>query len=268
MNMLIDGARSDRIPADDRGLLFGETVFETVAFKGGHAPLWSRHMARLAHGAKVLGLPVPSADVLASECQTLLAATTDESVVVRLTLTGGSGSRGYWPASAEQVRRIVQARPWPPDLEAQRRRGLRTAISRHRLSHAGVLAGLKHGNRLVQTLAAREAIAREMDDMLLLDEGGCLAEAISSNLILATPEGLLTPLGAAVAGVGLGWLRDQLGSELKEGSLRPERLERASEVLVVNSVAGVRPVVGVDQRRFQPGQVFQRLHSLWQSQLY
>ncbi len=268
MNMLIDGAWSEQIPADDRGLLFGEAVFETIAFKAGQAPLWSRHMARMANGASVLGLPLPNAEMLASDCRAVLASNDDQAGVVRITLTGGSGSRGYWPATAGQGRRIVQARAWPPNLESQRRQGLRTAISRHRLPAAGVLAGLKHGNRLVQTLAAREAMNAGLDDMLLLDQAGYLAEAISSNLILATPEGLLTPPTAAVAGVGLGWLRDQLGSDLVEGSLRPEALEHASEVLVVNSVAGVRPVTAVEQRRFQPGPVFGHMHSLWQTHLF
>lgn len=268
MSMLIDGRPSASIRADDRGLLYGETVFETIAFRNGKAPLWSGHMNRLARGAHALGLDLPDTQRLDEECRHLLAASGQGSAVVRITLTAGSGGRGYWPADRPRSRRIVQLRDWPEHIEGQRSAGLQTMISRYRLGPPGPMRGLKHGNRLVQTLAARECAEAGRDEALLLDADGRLAEAISSNLVMVSGRGLLTPAAPDVAGVGLDWLKQELGEDLVEGSVSPTGLEAVDEVLVINSVAGIRPVVAVDHLRFEPGPVYRRLLSLWQSKLF
>lgn len=268
MNTLIDGRPEQALPADDRGLLFGEHVFETIAFRHGQAPLWSRHMQRLARGADLLGMVLPDAAQLARDCRTLLETCTDSSGVLRITITAGSGGRGYWPAAQPRSRRIVQRRPWPSDLEDQRRQGLRAIFSTHRLPDEGALAGLKHGNRLVQTLAARECARAGADEAVLLDSAGRLAEAVSSNLVLVGAGGILTPPGPAVAGVGLAWLREELAEELAESSVFPVGLDAVSELLVINSVAGIRPVTQLGRFQFEAGPVFRRLHTLWQSKLF
>lgn len=268
MSMLVDGVFAECIPADDRGLLFGETVFETIAFWHQRVPLWALHMNRLAHGARLLGLDPPDPDLLREECRTLLDALSEDSGILRITLTAGSGGQGYWPASSPRPRRIVQRRDWPGRLEQQRSRGLRTMISRHRLGPPGPMSGLKHGNRLLQTLAARECAEAGLDEALLLGPGGEIAEAISSNLILVGEHSLMTPSGPEVAGVGLEWLRGELGTELVDGSISPAELESLREVLVINSVAGVRAVVSIDGTPFERGPVFRRLLSLWQSKLF
>lgn len=268
MNTLVDGRPDQAVPADDRGLLFGEHVFETIAFWHGQAPLWSGHMQRLARGAEVLGVMLPDPAQLARDCRILLQACPDCSAVIRITITAGSGGRGYWPVAQPRSRRIVQRRPWPSDLEDQRRSGLRAIFSAHRLADEGVLAGLKHGNRLLQTLAARECARAGADEAVLLDSAGRLAEAVSSNLVLVGADGIATPPQPAVAGVGLAWLREELASELAESSVFPAELDAVSELLVINSIGGIRPVTQLGRFRFEAGPVFRRLHTLWQSKLF
>lgn len=268
MRALIDGRPSAQLPADDRGLLFGESVFETIAFCAGRAPLWQRHMTRLAAGAEALGLTRPDAGLLERECRRLLQPDGDERSVVRIALTGGSGGHGYWPPPDQQPRRILLRRDWPATIERQRRDGLAAVVSRYRLAPPGPLAGLKHGNRLLQTLAARECAHRGGEEAVLLDEQGLLGEAISNNLVLVAGSRLMTPTRADVAGVGLGWLRETLGNELENGSVALDQLQTLSEVLVINSVAGIRPLVAVADHAFEIGPTCRRLQSLWQKELF
>ena len=44
---LVNGAVCDRVPADDRGLHYGQGLFETMRLSGGELPLWPRHRARV-----------------------------------------------------------------------------------------------------------------------------------------------------------------------------------------------------------------------------
>ena len=129
------------------------------------------------------------------------------------------------------------------------------------------MQGLKHGNRLAQVSAARECRSSGHDEAILLDPLGNLMEVISSNLVLAREDRLTTHPRPEVAGVGLGWLKTEAGIEFLPLSLPVERLAECSEVLVINSVAGVRPVIAVEQHRFTIGPFCRLLQSLWSSQL-
>ncbi len=265
MSVLIDGAFASTLPADDRGFLFGETVFETIAFCDRQAPLWPLHWQRLAFGAERLGLDLPPAELWLQDC--LKLGSESGRHVLRLTLSAGSGGNGYWPAEWPEPRRVVSRRAWPAGIDEQRQAGLRLRLSSIQLSVEGHTGACKHGNRLSQVLAARECRQSGHEEAILLDPDGFLVEAISSNLLLVLNDSLLTPERPVVAGVGLAWLRTQAGSRLIEAALPASRLAECSEVMVINSVAGIRPVIAVDQHPFRIGPVCRQLQSLWNSQL-
>ena len=65
--VLVDGLADDRVSALDRGLAYGDGLFETIRAVDGEVPLWDRHMARLSDGCRRLGLPAPDAGVLSRE---------------------------------------------------------------------------------------------------------------------------------------------------------------------------------------------------------
>lgn len=264
---LIDGIATDQIPADDRGLLYGDHLFETIAFHHGAAPLWDRHWQRLECGSGRLGLPLPDRTLLAEECRRLAAQTA--SCVIRVTLTRGSGGRAYEPPVEPRPRRIVRRRDWPGNLKAQREHGLVAITSTIRLASGSALAGMKHGNRLEQVLAAREVREAGVDEALLHDASGHLVEAVSSNVVLVVDGQALTPVidQAGVAGVGLGWLADRPETDIANARLTGADIDRADEVMVINSVAGIRPLSRLDGRRLEPGPTCRQWQRLWQQEL-
>ncbi|MEE4329983.1 MAG: aminodeoxychorismate lyase [Wenzhouxiangella sp.] len=264
--ILVDGRAVDVVPADDRGLLYGDHVFETIAFHDRRAPLWERHWQRLSEGCRVLGLPLPEIEPVWTDCVRLAVAAA--SCIVRLTLTRGSGGRAYFPPEDVKSRRIAMVRPWPAEIERQRRSGLSATISSIRLPSSPLLGGLKHGNRLEQVIAARECAGSGSDEALLFDQEGGLVEGLMSNLILETDDGLVTPETASgVRGVGLGWLRDHPAFDIASRRLDRDSVEAARAVLMVNSVAGVRPVVRLDERRLPITPMCRRLQELWNEEL-
>lgn len=264
---LVNGLASNMISADDRGLLYGDHLFETIAFHDRRAPLWQRHWSRLCRDSARLGLEVPSEDTLLSECRQVAQAW--ESCVVRITLTRGSGGRAYVPPVEPECRRIVQRRSWPPDLARLQQAGLRVMTSPIRLATDSPLAGMKHGNRLEQVLAARACSAAGVDEALVYDARGRLIEAVSSNIVVIIDGHALTPApgGAGVAGVGLDWLRDQPETAIEDHELTAGDIARAGEVMVINSVAGIRPVIEIDGRCLDVGPVCRCWQQLWAQRL-
>ncbi len=279
---LIDGRPETRIPVDDRGLLYGDHLFETLAFHGGQAPLWKRHWRRLMHGCDVLGIAPPSEQTVLDECQLLCRmlcvssgqssaqspGNSGRSWIVRVTVTRGSGGKAYWPDPDQPARRIIHARHWPEALEVQQQNGLVLVTSRVNLASGSMLAGLKHGNRLEQVLAGRDCAEQGGDEALVYDNQGCLAEAIAANLVLEIDQRSITPMtSSGVAGVGLAWLMDQAETDIAETTIKRQDVARASAIMVINSVTGIRPARSLDGRELPISERHRSWQQLWNQRL-
>ena len=264
-SVLVNGVPTDRIPVDDRGLLYGDGLFETVAFHRGRAALWPLHMARLAQGCRVLDLPGPDVDQLHAECRALVEGA--DRAVVRVTWTRGPGGRAYVPPESVAPNRILQRRAWPESIEEHRRTGISMITSPIPLNDPGPLAGLKHLNRLPQVLIGRACRQAGADEALVLDSSGGLVEALTGNLVIEREGRLIAPgpHPAAVAGVGLGWLRETAGDALDERPIDAEELRETDAIWVINSVQGFRPVALLDGNARRSGTHLREWQSLWSS---
>lgn len=261
MTTLVDGDPAMAWPLDDRGLAYGDGLFETIRFVAGRAPLWSGHMARLRRGCRVLQLDAPEPDRLSDEARKL-AGDTDCLVKIILSRRGG---RGYGSDGERATRRLLQRLPLPDLTPDWYRRGLRLRWCRLRLSAQPALAGLKHLNRLEQVLARAEWSDRGIDEGLLCDPSDKVVCATSANLFVVHRGRLITPplKECGVAGVARAWLlrRAARWMPVQEAALTRARIESADEVFLSNAVRGVMPVRSLPQRRFAIGPVTTRLAS-------
>lgn len=259
MKAFVDGRRATRLPVDDRGLAYGDGLFETIRFVAGHAPLWQGHMARLRRGCRILRLPAPDPAQLLAEAGQLVAGA---DALIKIILTRGGG-RGYQPGVDQPVRRVVMRLPLPRMPASIYQRGLRTRWCRLRLADQPVLAGLKHLNRLEQVLARSEWTGPDIDEGLLLDGRARVVCATAANLFVVDRGRLLTPAltHSGVAGVARAWLlrRASRWLPVEQIALTPRQVERADEVFLSNAVRGVMPVTGLADRRFSVGPVTRRL---------
>jgi len=262
---LVDGRPGALVSPDDRGLLYGDGLFETVAFHGGESRLWALHMQRLARGCERLGLPAPDAGLLFAECRELVG---DRArAIVRVSLTRGVGGRAYTPPADPRPTRIVMLREWPVDM-ARRRDGLSMATSPVRLA-PGPAAGLKHMNRLEQVLIARGIAAAGADEAMVLDPRGRIVEALTGNIVVVRDGRLIAPgpHPAAVAGVGLAWLRCRAGAGLVERDLRADELEAGDGLWVINSIQGPCPVRSLDGRSLGIDGVVRSWQNAWREEV-
>jgi 4-amino-4-deoxychorismate lyase len=231
--------------SDDRGLNYGDGLFETVRVAAGRAPLWSRHRDRLALGAQRLGIPFP-ADLIDGQFAMQLAQA--DQAVIKLVLTRGRGGRGYSVPRPLQPTLLVQQHPLrlPPVQRYQE--GISVGICDIRLASQPVLAGIKHLNRLEQVLARRQVDQAGWDDGLLLGSNSEPLELTAMNLFARFGNDLWTPdlASAGVAGVMRSYLIEQLvpemGLSVRVASGTLSQLRNADELFACNSVAGILPV--------------------------
>jgi 4-amino-4-deoxychorismate lyase len=252
--MLIDGIQATQVSATDRGLNYGDGLFETMRVYRGKVCLLERHLARLRESCRRVALPYPGDDVLASDIARLQPAAETEGVL-RLVLTRGDSGRGYAPPPGATARRIVALYPLPhlPDE-------LTVGICATRLGRSPALGGLKHLGRLEQVLAAGEAAAAGWDEGLMLDERDLVIEGTRHNLFfLRDGQWHTPPLDACgVAGVMRGMVSAALamrGLGGGEAALRYDELHEVEELLLCNAVVGVRRVRELDGRRLGGSQI-------------
>jgi 4-amino-4-deoxychorismate lyase len=242
--MWINGQPGESIAATDRGLLYGDGLFETLLIHKGQAILLDRHLQRLQQGCTVLGLEFPQC--LLEEIHLFLNSKQATDAVLKIILSRGSGGRGYKPPVIPDPVRILQLHPLPVDIAHNSEQGISVMLCQQPISTNSRLAGLKHLNRLDQVLASME-LSAGFDEGLMFDDSGILIEGTRSNVFMVSAGKLYTPdlSRAGVAGIMRSWLierfaRQQIDIEISRISCG--QLERISEMFICNSVFGIWPV--------------------------
>lgn len=243
-------ARQGPVAADDRGLAYGDGLFETLRVTAGQPELLARHRQRMLSGAGRLGIPMTS-EAFDQAVALGLADMDTTDGVLKVLLTRGSGGRGYRPpdVAAPRVRVSVHALPPIPD---RRGPGVRVGVSAIPLTVNPVLAGLKSLNRLEQVMASR-AQPPQCYESLMLNHSGQLTEGTRCNLLYLWDDRWCTPprAGLAVDGIMLAAVMDWLtaqGQPVAEQVLWPEMVHdgRFGGLLLLNSVIRALAVSAID----------------------
>lgn len=227
------------IAATDRGLTLGDGLFETIAVSGGR-PVWlEEHLARLAASAETMGIACDRGFVT-REVAVLL--TDVANGILRITLTRGSGGRGLGQGGADPTL-LLTLNPWAPDLAFAPARLITSTVCRNAGSPAARMKTLSCADNI---LAAREAVAADVDDALMLNAAGHIACSTIANVFVLRSGALLTP--PLSDGVLPGIVRGQLVAEFgaRESTLRPADLHAADAVFLTNSLRLLRPVTQLD----------------------
>jgi 4-amino-4-deoxychorismate lyase len=268
---LIDGRPDDRLPVSDRGLQYGDGLFETIAVRRGQSCLWGRHLARLAAGCERLGIPKPNPELLAAERDDLLARAAATDGVLKLTITRGSGPRGYAPPAAPRPRRILSFAAGLPTTTNRAEAGVRLTLCATRLGENARLAGIKHLNRLEQVLARAEWSDPRTLDGLMCNAQGHVICGTMSNIYALDDAGIATPplTRCGVAGTVRSVMQDcaqDLGIPFAERVLRPADLFAARGLLISNALLGVVPVASLQAHGYStealPTELIERVRQI------
>ncbi len=244
----IDGRSGARLPLCDRGLAYGDGLFETIRVVDGRADLLPLHRRRLLRDCARLDIALDAAQL---DAEIAIALAAGDSGVLKVIVTREAQGRGYQPGRATRGRRILLFHPQsiaPFDATPP----LRLRLCRQRLALQPALAGIKHLNRLEQVLARGEWTDPAIREGLLLDTGSKLVEATAANLFLVCGGELLTPKldRCGVAGVMrelvMLVLAPALGLRVRETRLSLDDLYAADEAFLTSTQLGIAPIAQVD----------------------
>jgi branched-chain amino acid aminotransferase/4-amino-4-deoxychorismate lyase len=237
------------IEPEDRGYALGHGLFETVLWEGHRLAHWEAHLARLARGSAVLGLPAPDPHACRNAVEAAMErANFPARGAVRLNWTAGAGGRGLDMPQPLKPQLTASVAPFEPPTGPLK---LKTAQTRRNdLSPASRLKTLSY---LDNVLARAEARAGGADEALMLNTRGEVTCAAAGNLFWLRDETVCTP--ALVCGVLDGIIRAEVLAECRRMGIATAEVRagigalRATSVFLTNSLLGVREVARLDGAR-------------------
>lgn len=240
------------VSAQDRGFLFGDGVFDTLAVHDGVALFIEAHLARLQHHAALIDIVVDMA-MIRAVIMGCVAQCAGPNSIIRTTITRGSGQRGLWPLGPFSPSLTCHATPLDRGLIGASHSLMLSPVARNETSLTSRIKSLGY---LDHVLAAREAQLSGFDDALFLNTKGALACATIGNVFVVEGHNLLTPplSDGALDGIMRGVLLAEppQGLRVVEESLTLERALNADAMLITNSVRLARPVTRFQTRVFEP----------------
>lgn len=269
-----------RISVFDHAFLYGYGLYETMRAYRGRVFLLERHMKRLLDSAIEIGLGSGLAGIdLGKACMDTLKASGLNEARLRLTVSSGEVDTVPWREIGSVLNVVVTARLYTPFPAEKYTEGFKAGVASVYRCRS-LISRMKSVNYLASALARREALAAGLDEALLLNDAGFIAEGGGSNVFFVRGSGLVTP--SLESGILPGITREVvielaggLGIGIDEVDVRLADLESFDEAFLTNSMIEVMPLVSVRDDKGQtviigsgrPGVVTKRLMAAYKERV-
>jgi 4-amino-4-deoxychorismate lyase len=249
--VLVNGIANQQLQSNDRGLSYGDGLFETIQVQNNEPLLWQAHLKRMRLGAQRLGITFDDLTVQAFKDDfKVLNSDCMGSGVLKLTLTRGVGKRGYKAEPDTKATRISMFSAMP-DMSKQQADGISVVLCSTQLARQPQLAGLKHLNRLEQVLARNEWDDPKITEGIVCDTDNNVIEGCMSNLFwvkkgtVYTPDLSFSGVDGVIRNTVIKICTEQLASPVKIANFKLPDLLASDEVFVCNSLFNILPVIEI-----------------------
>lgn len=267
----INGVHVEHVTVMDRGLQYGDGLFETIACVNSELQFWNQHIQRMRAGAISLNIDFPDEQLFLQDIKKIYDIAPETNCVFKIILTRGQGNRGYQSPANQRPTRIVICSSWPdysPDLIDT---GIAACLCKHPVSINPALAGIKHLNRL-DNVIARNEWHNEYHEGLMADAEGNIIEGTMSNVFAVRDNVLYTP-GLERSGIN-GVIRNQVLNIARDENIKIETtrltlndLYSMDEIFVTNSIIGIWPVSMIEQQPYPVGEMSKAMHNKLQQRI-
>lgn len=257
--------------AFDRGIMYGDGIYETVRVYKGKPFMLEAHIKRMEHGCSVIEMAPPSAADVRRGVSQVLEANNLKEAYVRITATRGPTGKLWFDPESDAPTLLIFARPMVLESFVE---GLNLIISKFRTDEESPLCGIKMSGILPKIMARTQALRAGAHDALLLNTKEVVSEATAANAFWVKDGMLFTP--CMTCGLLDGITRSVI-MELAVpndipavvGQFTLEDVLSADEMFLTSSTWEVAPVVSLEGKSFGkvPGPVTARIHKLYRSRV-
>ncbi len=230
----------------NRGYRYGDGLFETIRVVNEKIPLAQYHFERLFSGLELLQFEIPklfTTEKLIGEILNLCKKNKCEYLArVRLSVFRGNGGLND---NDKVLQYVIESWPLDESVNKLNENGLVIDIYQGAKKSCDAFSNLKSANFLPYNMAALYAKENKLNDCLLLNNNGNIADSTIANLFIIKDDVIFTPSlsEGCISGVMRRYLIEKLRSmdfELQEEALTIKNLEEADEVFLTNAIKGIR----------------------------
>lgn len=241
----------------NRGFRYGDALFETIRIVNGKVCYIEKHINRLVDGMKVLKMNVPqnyTNQFFINEIQKLIVSN-EIAGGGRIRITIYRDAEGYYTPETNDVSFVIEAVPLTENLYELNKDGYTIDLYEDEKLIINKLSSLKTNNCLTHVMAGIYKKEKKLDECVMVNELGSIAECISSNLFVGFNGVLYTP--SLNQGIIPGVMRSVIMEiakenriEVQETTLNPQVLLRADEVFLTNAIVGIKWVGAYRSKRY------------------
>ena len=247
------------IPTNNRGLAYGDSVFETIKFNNNKPVFWEAHYFRLMASMRILRMEIPmhfTPEFLENEIVNLVQSLPNNAISYRVKITVYRDSDGFYTPTSNNVSYIISAQELSSDLYKINQGHYEIELFKDYLISPNLLSTLKTNNKAVNVVGSIFAKENNYNNCLLLNTDKSIIEALNGNIFLIKGNTVKTP--PLDDGCLKGIVREKLieiiskspDFELSESSISPFELQKADELFITNVIQGIVPITKFRKKEF------------------
>ncbi|MGM0932922.1 MAG: aminotransferase class IV [Bacteroidota bacterium] len=243
----------------NRGLAYGDSVFETIRVINGQVMFWEDHYFRLMASMRIMRMEIPasfSPEFLEEKMGELVEANDLKNSPARIRFTVFRKEGGYYTPATREIDYIITVAPLKDAFYLLNEEDYEIELFKDHYITSGLLATIKSNNRAVNVLGSIYASENNYENCLLLNEKKSVVEALNGNLFVVKGNTIKTPplTDGALNGITrkklLEVLKDLPEYTLEEASVSPFELQKADELFITNVVLGIQPITKYRKKNF------------------
>jgi len=250
---------TDFLNHDNRGLKYGDSLFETLRVVNGKVFFWEEHYLRLMSSMRILRMEIPmnfTMEFLEEQIITSVNANELQNEVVRIRLTVFRKNGGLYKPTTNDVSFIIETKELTSPFYIIEDKVYEVELFKDFFVNPDMLSTLKTNNRVLNVVGSIFAKENDFQNCLLLNSNKQVVEALNGNLFLVRDKEIKTP--PTSDGCLKGIIRNKLieiiknieGFTLVETSISPFELQKADELFITNSIIGIQPVTKYRKKNF------------------
>lgn len=243
---------------NNRGFLFGDSIFETIKVLENKVLFLEDHYFRLMASMRICRMEIPmnfTMEYFESQIVNLVQAQNiANSYRVRFSVY--RDSEGFYLPKSRKVKFIVTASPLNFELYVLGKKKYEVELYKDFYISKQLLSTLKTNNKMIQITGSIFADENGYDNCLILNDEKNVVEALQSNLFMKTGNVVVTPpvsdgcLNGIMRKQVLEILKKTEGIVAKETSISPFDLQKADELFLTNVISGIQPITKYRKKEY------------------
>lgn len=247
------------ISISNRGLNYGDALFETLRVSGGKIYFWEDHYFRLMASMRILRMEIPmnfTQEYLEKQILATIEANGSITGAYRVKILVWRQEGGFYSPTINEIQFSVACSDLQNPFYLLRQNQYEVELFKDHYITSGLLSTLKTNNKVINVLGSIYAKENKYDNCLLLNEKKQIVEALNGNIFLLKGDTIKTPplkdgcLKGIMRKQILDILADLYDYDVQEVSISPFELQKADEMFVTNVITGIQSITKYRKKQY------------------